>query len=231
VIENLLVNLESYIEAGSALSLLVVFLGGVLISFTPCVYPILPITIGYIGASSAGSRQKAFSLSVSCVIGMALVYAGLGATAALTGSLFGSFQNSKFIFILVGSICILMGLAMFDLFQIPLPRFLTGHKETKLKGTFGAFLVGMLSGLVVGPCTAPVLAVLLTYVASKQNVVFGSLLMFVFALGMGTLLIIAGTFAGVLTSLPKSGRWMVIIKRIFGLALIAAGVYFVRRLF
>jgi len=220
-------SFHRYLEAGSALAFLAVFAGGVLISFTPCIYPVLPITVGYIGSRSRGSRWRGFSLSVSYVLGMAVTYAALGSVAALTGRVFGQVAASPLVHFLVGNVCILMALSLFDLFHLPTPSFLSGTGAGRDRGGIaGAFAVGAVSGLVVGPCTAPVLGALLLYVGTRQNVPFGASLLFVFALGMGTLLLLAGTFAGFLAGLPRSGRWMEAVRKGFGVFLILVGEYF-----
>jgi thiol:disulfide interchange protein DsbD len=116
---------------------------------------------------------------------------------------------------------------MLDVVTIPMPSFLTSrHTGNKSGGYIGAFLVGLLAGTVAAPCTAPVLGVVLTFVAAKQQVAYGVGLLFVFSIGLGTLLVIAGTFAGFMSSLPKSGNWSVIIKKFFGWLMIAVGEYF-----
>jgi len=122
-----------------------------------------------------------------------------------------------------------MGLSMLDVFHIALPvpqKLMNISGQNDKKGFLDIFLIGAISGVVIGPCTAPVLAVLLGYVAVKTNLLLGMSLLFVFAFGMGTLLIIVGTFAGVIASLPKTGVWMTKIKIIFGLILIGAAEYF-----
>lgn len=225
--QALLTSFEAYLQAGSVQAYAAVFAGGVLISFTPCVYPVLPITVGYIGSRSRGSRWRGFSLSVSYVLGMAVAYAALGSVAALTGRVFGQVAASPLANLLVGNLCILMALSLFDIFHLPTPSFLAGAGSGKDRGGIaGAFAVGAASGLVVGPCTAPVLGALLLYVGTRQNVLFGASLLFVFALGMGTLLLLAGTFAGFLSSLPRSGRWMEAVRKGFGVFLILVGEYF-----
>lgn len=219
--------LQGYLASGSLLAYAAVFTGGVLIGFTPCVYPVLPITVGYIGSRSQGRRGRAFFLGVAYAVGMAATYAVLGSAAVLSGSVFGGGAASPLANFLVGNVCILMALSLFDLFHLPTPSFLSRSGETKSRGGIaGAFLVGATSGLVVGPCTAPVLGSLLFYVGTRQDVAFGASLLFVFALGMGTLPVIAGTFAGLLASLPKSGPWMERIRKGFGIFLILVGEYF-----
>lgn len=225
--QNLLSSFGSYLQAGSALAYAAVFIGGILISFTPCIYPVLPITVGYIGGRSGGSRRTGFLLSLSYVLGMAITYAALGTVAGLTGRVFGQAAVSPLVNIAVGNICLLMALSMFDVFHLPVPAFLQGVSAGKRRsGIVGAFAVGMASGLVVGPCTAPVLGALLVYVGTTQNVLFGTSLLFVFALGMGSFLLVLGTFTGLLANLPKSGKWTEAVKKGFGFILILAGEFF-----
>ena len=219
--------LEGYLQNVSLVAYLVVFVGGVLTSFTPCVYPMIPITVGYIGGRSGGSKLRGLLLSSFYVLGVAVTYSALGGFAALTGRMFGRISTNPIVYLVVAAICILLGLSMLDVFMLPIPSFLMNiQPKKKGKGIIGAFVIGWVSGWVAAPCTAPVLGVLLTFVATKQHVVFGMSLMFVFAVGMGTLLILVGTFAGILAALPKAGSWMVVIKKGFGCVMIAAGVYF-----
>ena len=225
--ENFIEGLSVYVHGSFLLAYAAAYLGGILMSFTPCMYPMMPITIAFIGAHGSGSRTKGFLLSVVYVLGLSVTYTALAAIAALTGKLFGQIQASPWTNLIVANICILMGLSMLDVFMLPIrmPGFLA-KAQTQRKGFIGSFLIGCLSGLVMGPCTTPVLAVLLSFVATSQNVVFGVSLFFIFALGMGTLLIVLGTFAGLLTSLPKSGAWMTRVSHISGWILIAVGEYF-----
>lgn len=229
MVQNFIDGLSGYLQGSVSLSFLAVYLAGVLISFTPCIYPVIPITIAVIGARGRGSKVRGFVLSLIYVAGMAVTYTILGAVAALSGKIFGQIQSNPWTYFLIGNICILMGLSMLGVFSfsVPMPAFLTRvSAQNRTKGVAGSFLMGAVSGLVMGPCTAPALAVVLSYAATRQNLVFASSLMFVFALGMGTLLILVGTFAGLLAAIPKSGAWMTRISRIFGWILLGAGEYF-----
>lgn len=229
MVENFINGLSGYIQNSMALSFLAVYLAGVLVSFTPCIYPVVPITLAYIGARGAGSKTRGFILSLIYVSGMAVTYTILGAVAALSGKLFGQIQTNPWTYFLIGNLCIIMGLSMLGVFSFSIrtPDFIARSQNgNKSKGIIGSFLVGAASGLVMGPCTAPALAVVLGYAATKQNVPLAAGLMFVFALGMGTLLILVGTFAGLLTGIPKSGAWMVRISKAFGWILLATGEYF-----
>jgi cytochrome c-type biogenesis protein len=227
MLESLISFSDIAIRDVSVLSYLIVFLGGVLTSLTPCVYPIIPVTVGYIGASSARTKGRAFLLSLFYVIGIACVYSCLGAIAALGGSVFGEISANPWSYIIAGNIFLVLGLSMMDVFIIQLPVFLRPKiAPNAKKGLLGAFLVGISAGLVMGPCTAPVLGAVLTYVGSRQNIILGISLLFTYALGIGLLLLIIGTFTGIAASLPKSGRWLNAVKKAFGIVLIICAQYF-----
>lgn len=165
-------------------------------------------------------------VSLLFVIGMAAVYAALGAFASLTGTLFGIWAASPWTYIVVGNVILVLALSMLDVFQLPTPQFLTSwNPERKGKGYASALLIGAASGLVVGPCTAPALGAALAYVGAQGNVVFGTSVLFVFALGMGVLMIALGTFSGALAAMPRSGQWMVRIKKGFGVLMIVIAEY------
>jgi cytochrome c-type biogenesis protein len=223
----LISSFPSYLQGGSPLAYGIAFLGGILVSFTPCVYPVLPVTVGYIGSRSGGSRRRAFLLSAAYAVGMALTYAALGMAAGLSGSVFGETTAHPLAYLVLGNVCILLSLSLFDVFHLPTPAILTraGAPESAPRGMGGAFVVGLLSGLVVGPCTAPVLGGLLLYVGASGHPVFGATLLFTFALGMGLPVVALGTFAGLLTNLPMAGGWTVKVQRAFGVVLLLAGEY------
>jgi thiol:disulfide interchange protein DsbD len=222
--EHFLNQLETYLQTSLILSFAAAYLGGMLASLTPCVYPMIPITAGVIGnANVGGSKSRGLFLSLCYVTGMALTYAGLGVFAAATGRFFGTINTSPWTFLVIGNIILLLGIAMLDVFHLPTlsPRF-----SSKITGAPGALLVGVLSGFVAGPCTAPVLGMLLAYVASTHNIVLGGLLLFVFAFGMGTILLAVGTFSGLLASIPRSGNWMVAVKKTMGVLMLVLAEYF-----
>ena len=193
---------------------------------TPCIYPLLPIIIAYIGASSADSKIKAFALSLIYVTGISTTYAILGLVAVLTGSIFGQFSSLPLVRIIVGLVIILFGFSLWaeQGFKLPLLK-LPGAK--KPEGYLSCFILGLTSGFVISPCAAPVLGSILVFVATKRNLIYGAFLLFSFAYGMGLLLILAGTFGSVLLALPKSGYWMKVIKKICAVILIVTGVCFV----
>lgn len=229
MIENFIEGFAQYLTGSYALAYLAAYLGGILVSFTSCVYPVIPITIAFIGARSSGSKMKGFVLSIFYVFGMAITYTFLGGLAALSGKLFGQIQTNPWVYVIIANLCIFMGLSMLGAFTLPVwtPHFIAkAQPRINKSSALGSFFIGAASGLVMGPCTAPVLFVLLGYVASRQNTFFGMSLLFLFAFGMGTLLIIVGTFAGLLANIPKSGEWMTRISHIGGWILLGVGEYF-----
>jgi len=220
----LLSQFDTYLQSSLLASLVIAFLGGILASLTPCVYPMIPITAGVIGhANVGGSKRRGFALSLTYVIGMALTYAALGIFAAATGRFFGSINSSPWTFLVVGNVLLLFGLGMLDVVQLP---SFAGKFTNKRLGIAGIFLAGVSSALVAGPCTTPVLGSLLAYTASSQSLIMGGLLLFVFSLGMGALLLGVGTFSSFLASMPRSGAWMVKIKKTMGLLMLAMAQYF-----
>jgi thiol:disulfide interchange protein len=221
-------GLEHVIAETPLLAYPVVYAAGVLTSFTPCVYPMIPITVGLIGGMSAGNRLRGFLLSLCYVVGLSITYAVLGALAALTGAFFGQVATDPWVNLAVGALILLMGLAMLGAWEIRVPSFLVPRAGGGAgKGWLGALLVGATSGFVAAPCTAPALGAVLAYVATRRSVVFGTSLLFTFALGMGTLLVIVGTFAGIVRSLPRAGTWMDRVRKAFGWLMVAVGAYFV----
>ncbi len=214
------------------LALLLAFLFGVLSSLTPCVYPVIPITVAYIGSRSEGKGKGAgFLLSLAFVGGLAIVYATLGAVSATAGQAFGSLTQTPWVGLPIAALFFALSLSMFNLFEFKTPAALTNRIEaTKQKGKgrgfVGAFLIGALSGLVASPCIGPLILAILVVVAATGSVALGFLYLFVYALGLGVLFIVIGTFSGVLASLPKSGGWMDSVRVVFGALILGAAFYF-----
>ncbi|MFP5214120.1 MAG: cytochrome c biogenesis protein CcdA [Acidobacteriota bacterium] len=219
---------EAIAQTRPILAILLAFVGGVLASFTPCTYPMMPITVAFIGSKAQGSRWRGFGLSVVYVLGLALVYASLGAFAALSGQFFGALTNNLWTYFFVGNVCLFFGLAMLEAVPLSPPAFLNKLQVQNVPGrdVFTSLLLGGTSALVVSTCTTPILGVLLTLVATRQDVAWGIGMLFAFAYGMGSLVILVGTFTGMLSSLPRSGVWMRRVQKVFGLLMIFAAEYF-----
>lgn len=210
---------------GNIFDYLIVLFGGVLVSFSPCIYPLIPVTSAFIGVRAEQSKLKGFLLSTIFVFGIALTYSILGVIAATTGKLFGQIAAYPLAFLVVANIYLFSGLSLLGLFDLPFLRIPLKIK-IKSKGYLSCLFLGISSGLVIGPCLSPVLGAVLSFVATKQNLFFGATLLFVFAYGMGALLIIVGTFTSVLLSFPKPGIWLNIVKKTCGLVLILCSEYF-----
>ncbi len=198
-----------------------------MVSFSPCVYPVIPITAGFIaGANTQGTKLMGFFISLIYVLGLSVTYCALAMIAALSGKVFGQMQNHPAVFFIVGGVLIFFALTLFDIIQLPVLG-VQAQNRMRPKNIWMVLLLGMASGLVIGPCTAPILGGLLLYVASKQNILYGASLLFVFSYGVGTSLILVGTFSGILSNLPKSGPWLVRVKQFCGLVLLIIGIYFI----
>jgi len=209
-----------------------VFLAGVLTSLNPCIYPMIPITAAIVGGTAVGEvappRWRVAVLTFSYVIGLAATYSLLGLIAGLTGTIFGSISTNPWLYFAMANFLVLAALAMFDVIPVRLPAALAKRAATAGGGgrMGGAFVMGAMSGLVAAPCGAPVMAAVLTWVSTTQSGTFGFLYLFVFSLGMCTLLVAVGLSSGFLSRLPKAGSWMVWVKRGFGLLMLGAGEYY-----
>lgn len=188
----------------------------------------MPITVAFVGAKAHGSRWKGFVLSTFYVLGLAIVYSGLGAFAALSGGLFGALTTNHWTYLIVGNLCLVFGLAMLEIIPLRPPAILNRMQVRNIPGhdILSSIILGGASALVISTCTTPILGVLLAIVATQQNIVWGMGMLFAFSYGIGTLVILIGTFTGLLTSLPRSGVWMRRIQKSFGVLMILAAEYF-----
>jgi thiol:disulfide interchange protein DsbD len=204
------------------------FAAGVLTSLTPCVYPMIPITVGIVGGTAAGrSRRRTAALTFVYVGGVALFYAALGLVAGLTGSLFGTVSANPWVRLATGNLLLVFGLAMLDVFPVTAPGRVVQWAGRLQGGSVpGVFLLGATSGLVAAPCGAPAFGAVLTWVAGSGSPVLGFVYLFVFSLGMTALLVVVGLFSGTLAALPRSGVWMVWIKKLAGIVMIGVAEYY-----
>jgi len=229
------------------LGVCVAYLGGVLSSLTPCIYPMIPITVGVVGGLSkteSGFGKKPWKEIISktsaYLFGMILVYATLGVVAGLTGSIFGSLTNRPFSYLFLGGVFTISALMMLEVIPSDIgflvSKFSNLFKSKKNKtppslnhpekiGMKAAIGLGATSGVLSSPCTTPVLTVILAYIAKSKSVGFGLSLMIGFALGLGTLLIVIALFTGAVKILPRSGNWMKTVKLLSGLILLAFAQY------
>lgn len=230
LIQLLTDNVDSGTLAGSPLLAIATLFGaGVLTSLTPCVYPMIPITISVIsGTTQAGqSRARTVALTLTYAVGLATLYAILGLIAGLSGSLFGTISANPIALFAIGNLLLVFGLFMLDVMPIPIPQRLMDLAGRQGGGSYGAvFLLGATSGIVAAPCGAPAFAVVLTWVAATNAGLMGFVYLFVFSLGMTALLVVVGLFSGSLAMLPKSGKWMVWIKRFAAVVMFAMAEYY-----
>ena len=221
-------NLDpAVLQPASIIGYLLVFLGGVLTSIGPCNAAMIPLIIGYIGGSADIPRRKAFLISLVFSTGLAVTFMVLGIIASVVGGMIGG--TTRLWYYIVAAVCIFIGLQILGVLHIPSPMWLSGLREkVQMKNLPGAFLLGLVSGLVASQCATPVLAAILTYVmAQSQTIVYGAVLLFIYALGRGVPIVLAGTFTGVLKSLRSFGKWMAYLEKASGAIVIVVGLYFI----
>lgn len=220
-------DFSAILSHGFWIALLIVFAGGILTSLTPCVLPLIPMTLLVVGVKKEAPVLRNLSLSIMLVLGIAFMYSGLGLVGVLFGKTLGFFFQSKTFVWIVSLLLLLLGLAMFDLFSIPVPapllRALATLKESGLKG---AFFSGLGVGIFAAPCAGPVVGALLLFIATSQAYLKGFLFLFTYALGIGMLFLILGTGFGTFHARIKGGRYSLFIKKGLGLLLILAGLFF-----
>jgi cytochrome c-type biogenesis protein len=213
------------LQSASLLGYLLVFFGGIVTSIGPCNMATIPLIVGFVGGSSNLSRPRSFALSLSFAVGLAITFMLLGVFASLVGGLIG---GASFWYYLVATICFVIGLQMLGALNIQLPMWLGGVRERiGIKGVPGALALGLVSGLVASQCATPVLAAVLTYVMSQDgSLLNGAALLFIYALGRGVPVVLAGTFTGALKRMQSLGRWSGAIEKASGVIVLAVGLYF-----
>lgn len=214
---------EALVQRPLALTL-VAYGFGIAASLTPCVYPMIAITVSVFGASKATSRARAFALSATFVAGLVAMFVPLGVVAALTGKTFGSVLSNVWVNVGLAAFFAALAASMFGAFDLDLPAGLKRRLAgTGSSGFLGAFVLGLACGPIAAPCTGPFLTGLLAFIATSQSIGIGSTSMSAFALGLGTPFFLVGAFA---MQLPKGGRWMVHVKSLSGLLLLIVAAYF-----
>ncbi|MEO5903852.1 MAG: cytochrome c biogenesis protein CcdA [Gemmatimonadaceae bacterium] len=211
---------------------MLLFAAGVLTSLTPCIYPMIPITAAIVGGQSAdGSatpRSRTVFLTFAYVVGLAVVYATLGVIAGMSGTIFGTISTNPWLYFVMANVLVLAALSMLDVIPVRIPSSLMARASSA--GTAGrvsgALIMGAVSGLVAAPCSAPVMAAVLTWVARTQRPVLGFVYLLSFSLGMCALLVAVGLSSGTLSRLPRAGSWMVLVKRIFALVMLGVAEYY-----
>ena len=217
-------NIQHIIQNQMGMAFLAVFAAGLISAASPCVLAAIPLIIGYVGGYSEGNKQKAAIYSLVFIIGLSLTFTVLGAAASAMGQ-FLSFAG-QWLYIGFAAIAVIMGLQLMGFISIPLPFQKT--RQVKSRGLLGAFLLGLLTGTVSSPCATPVLAVILAYVSTQGDVLYGGSLLFVYAVGHCALIFIAGLSIGLTESMVNSKgikNFSLYSKRFSGAVLVAAGLY------
>ena len=225
-------HISAQLSSSPLTALPILFVAGVLTSLAPCIYPMIPITVAIVGGNAVGelprARSRTVFLTFAYVLGLALAYASVGLFAGLTGTLFGSVSTNPWLYFAMANLLSIAALAMLDVIPVRVPSWLLTRASTAGKGgsLSGVFVMGAASGLVAAPCSAPVMAAVLTWVTATKSGVLGFIYLFVFSLGMCTILVLVGLFSGTVARLPKAGTWMVWIKRLFALIMLAVAEYY-----
>lgn len=223
-------NIEQIVAAYPLIAFGAVFVAGVISSASPCVLATIPLVVGYVGGYADGDRRKAFLFSIAFIFGLSITFTAFGAAAGLLGTMFG--MVGGWWYAALGVVAVLMGLQMVGLCQIRLPFHI--EVKPKRRGIPGAFFLGLFFGIVSSPCATPVLVVILTLVASKGEVAYGTALLFVYAIGHCLLMLLAGTFTGFVEAFAKAkgvrnfSEWS---KRIGGAIISCAGLYLLSQAF
>jgi thiol:disulfide interchange protein DsbD len=212
---------------GLPVVLLVLFAGGLALNLTPCVYPVIPLTVSFFGGQAKGENRRLFGLAAVYVLGMATMYSALGVAAALSGKLFGSALQSPWVVGGIALVLVVLALSMFGLYDIRMPSSWM-QKAGARSGAAGAYAMGLLVGVVAAPCVGPFVLGLLAFVAARQSAALGFLFFFVLSLGLGLPYLFLAAFSGSIARLPRAGVWMEGIKKIFGWVLLAMAAYFLR---
>jgi cytochrome c-type biogenesis protein len=224
-------DVSSLMAGRPMLAIPVLFGAGVLTSLTPCIYPMIPITAAIVGGArqnTEASRWRPLALSLTYVLGLAVVYATLGVLAGLTGTIFGTISTNPWLYFAMANLLVIAGLAMLDVLPIRLPNWIMQRATTAgTSGRFsGALIMGAMSGLVAAPCSAPVMAAVLTWVTATKSAVLGFIYLFAFSLGMCALLVVVGVSTGAVSRLPRAGVWMLRVKKVFGLVMLGVAEYY-----
>ena len=225
-------HISAQLSSSPLTALPILFIAGVLTSLAPCIYPMIPITAAIVGGSAIGDvprpRSRTVLLTFTYVIGLALAYASLGLFAGLTGTLFGSVSTNPWLYFAMANLLIIAALAMLDVIPVRVPAWLLTRAATAGEGgsVYGVFVMGAASGLIAAPCSAPVMAAVLTWVTATKSGVLGFIYLFVFSLGMCTILVLVGLFSGTVARLPRAGAWMLWVKRIFAPIMLGVAEYY-----
>ncbi|MFA5012204.1 MAG: protein-disulfide reductase DsbD [Ignavibacteria bacterium] len=211
-------------ERGLLLGILIIFIWGLALNLTPCIYPLIPITISYFGAQSSGNKLQSILMGVFYAVGMAVTYSLMGLIAALTGSMLGTALQNPIVVIFIAAIFLALASSMFGLWEIRVPQSLALAGNKNRSGYFGSLMMGLLVGFIAAPCIGPIVLSLLVYVGKLGNPFTGFFLFFILSLGLGVPYIFLAAFSSSISKLPRSGEWMISVKIIFGLVLIVMAI-------
>ncbi len=217
-------TIAAFIQNNPSLAVISVFAGGLISAASPCVLAVIPLVIGYVGGYSQGNKKKAVAYSLIFALGLSIAFTLLGAAAGFIGSLLG--LTGKYFYWVIAVVAIIMGLSLLGLYEIRFP--FKSKMQVKTGGLIGAFLMGLLFGIASSPCATPVLVVILAYVATKGQILYGTFLLFVYAIGHCALIVLAGVVTGFVESFAKSRGatgFSIYAKKLSGVLIVFVGAY------
>ena len=221
-------TVERWATAGFWVSLVGIFLGGLALNLTPCIYPLIPITVSYFGGRSGRMKGIAVVHGMLYLAGLSVTNSILGVVAAMSGGMLGAVLQTPVVLMLIAAIMLALALSFFGVWELRLPQGMTQAASKNFKGYFGTFFMGLTLGIVAAPCLGPFILGMLTYVGQTGDPLVGFLYFFVLSIGMGLPLCILAIFSGGLDRLPKSGDWMIWIRKLMGWVLVAVAAYLIR---
>ena len=211
---------------GYLLGFLVVLLGGLALNLTPCVYPLIGVTIAYFG-NQGGAPRKVAILAMVYVLGIALMFSGVGVAVALSGGLFGSALQNPYVLMVIAAMLMMLAASSFGFFSLQPPQWMMRRAGTARPGYIGALTMGLGMGVVAAPCIGPIVLGLLLMVQRSQSPVFGFALFFTLAVGLGLPYVALALAAGSIRSLPRSGEWLSWVEQLLGFVLLGLALYFI----
>ncbi|MFQ5708934.1 MAG: cytochrome c biogenesis protein CcdA [bacterium] len=217
-------------QKGWVITFFLIFVGGLALNLTPCVYPLIPITVSFFVNQAQGNLAKSFALSAVYILGMAITYSVLGLTAALSGGFFGAILQNPIALGFIALVLLVLASSMFGAFDIRVPQKLALLGGSSRQGLTGSLLMGLTVGIIAAPCIGPFVLSLLIFVGEKGDPVLGFTMFFTLSLGLGLPFLFLGAFSGSISKLPRSGAWMAWVKKVFGFVLVAMAIYFLEPL-
>lgn len=218
---------SAWIQGGGVLAYLAAFGIGLLLNLTPCVYPLIAVTVAFFGGQGVESRARVIGLASIYVLGIAIMFSTLGTISAMSGAAFGMALQRPVVLVVIAAMLVALAASNFGLYQLQVPAAVNRWAGRSAKGAGGALFMGLTMGLVAAPCVGPVLAGLLLIVGARQDVLFGSTIFLVLSLGLGAPYVVLAALASAARTLPRSGGWLSWVERLLGFVLVGLALFYI----